>query len=340
MKHLEDTKKAIVFTDVKDFTLKNSLLTQLQVRKFLNTQDWLVIPSIKKFRWKVIKTIWDSFLIVFDSIECAINASIEIQKRLRHYNSKVNFNLNKIELRIIINYWDVQKEKTLIWEDYFWDVINIASRLQNQVIENRIYATSNVINELKWNEEIKFKYLWETSLRWILYKVWVYEILYDEELITSKDENLENNHNILVTKELKIKKNEVSNTIIEFSLITAIAWIQNIPHIWAFIMFPFHMFLLKKIANKFQVIFTKKEIKEIILTMFFSLTWILLIVLFENYIETTKFCQYTWYFVVILNFLLSFFIWKILSNYFYIRSQKVENANRELKNMLKEPNKK
>jgi hypothetical protein len=39
MKHIENTKKAIVFTDIKDFTLKNSLLTQLQVRKFLNIHD-------------------------------------------------------------------------------------------------------------------------------------------------------------------------------------------------------------------------------------------------------------------------------------------------------------
>jgi hypothetical protein len=39
MKYIESVKKAIVFTDVKDFTLKNSLLTQLQIREFLNTQD-------------------------------------------------------------------------------------------------------------------------------------------------------------------------------------------------------------------------------------------------------------------------------------------------------------
>ncbi|MDR1987864.1 MAG: hypothetical protein LBQ24_03775 [Candidatus Peribacteria bacterium] len=39
MLHIEDTKKAVVFTDIKDFTLKNSLFTQLQIRKLLNIQD-------------------------------------------------------------------------------------------------------------------------------------------------------------------------------------------------------------------------------------------------------------------------------------------------------------
>jgi hypothetical protein len=43
-------------------------------------------------------------MIVFDDVTTAIKAAIDIQKILKTYNSKVKFNLNKIELRIIINY--------------------------------------------------------------------------------------------------------------------------------------------------------------------------------------------------------------------------------------------
>jgi hypothetical protein len=293
----------------------------------------MVIPSIKKYSWKVVKTIWDAFLIVFDNVEDAINATIEIQKRLNHYNSKVNFNLNKIELKIIINYWDVQKEKTLIWEDYFWDVINIASRLQGQLIENRIYATSDVINKLDNDTKVNFKYLWRTSLRWILYKIWVYEILYDENLATNPIIE-KNANNILLTQELKIKKNDVYNIVIESSLITAIVWIQNIPLIWEFMMLPFHMFLLKKIANKFQVSLYKREIPKVISTMFFSLFWTLLIILFADYLRTTSMSPYSLYFSVLLNFSLTFLIWNFLSKYFYIKSQEIENTNKGVKNML------
>ena len=39
MEHIDTIKWAVVFTDIKDFTLKTSLLTQLQITKFLNKQD-------------------------------------------------------------------------------------------------------------------------------------------------------------------------------------------------------------------------------------------------------------------------------------------------------------
>lgn len=337
MKHIEDTKKAIVFTDIKDFTLKNSLLTQLQVRKFLNIHDWLVIPSIKKYNWKIIKTIWDAFLIIFDDAVDAIKASIEIQNRLRSYNKKTSYNLYKIELRIIINYGDVQKEQTIIWEDYFWDVINVTSRLQSQLGDNKIFVTSNVINELKEQDWIKFKYLWETSLRWILYKVGVYEIMFCDDKWSKRklDDIIVTRNDILLTRELKDKLKEVYSTTTEFALITSVIWVQNIFQIWAYIMVPFHLFLLYKIATKFDVPIFKKDVDQIFLTAFFSLIWIFAIGQIGEYTMTTKLAVYWVYLAVMLNFWLTYILWKYLSNYFYVRSQEIENANKELKNMLK-----
>ena len=69
MEHIDTIKWAVVFTDIKDFTLKTSLLTQLQITKFLNKQDEIVLPIIVKYFWKVVKTIWDAYMIVFEKAE-------------------------------------------------------------------------------------------------------------------------------------------------------------------------------------------------------------------------------------------------------------------------------
>jgi hypothetical protein len=138
-----------------------------------------------------------------------------------------------------------------------------------------------------------------------------------------------------LTRELKDKLKEVYSTTTEFALITSVIWIQNILTVWAYIMLPFHLFLLYKIASKFDVSILKKDLDQIFLTAFFSLIWAFAITQIGDYTMTTKLAVYWIYLALILNFWLTYIIGKYLSNFFYVRSQEVENANKELKNMLK-----
>lgn len=54
MKNLEGV---ILFTDMKDFTLRTSLLTSKQVNELLEVQEKLMYPVIEKYSGKVVKTI-------------------------------------------------------------------------------------------------------------------------------------------------------------------------------------------------------------------------------------------------------------------------------------------
>ena len=143
MEHIDTIKWAVVFTDIKNFTLKTSLLTQLQITKFLNKQDEIVLPIIVKYFWKVVKTIWDAYMIVFEKAENAVIASIEIQQKLEEYNSSIELNLYKLELRISIDYGDLEREINLNWEDFFWEIFNVSSRVQNITTENKIFIKYN-----------------------------------------------------------------------------------------------------------------------------------------------------------------------------------------------------
>lgn len=340
MRYIDTVKKAVVFTDIKDFTLKNSLLTQKQIREYLSMQDEIVFPIIKYNNWKLIKTIWDAYMIVFDSAIDAVNLAIDIQRALKDYNSKVTYNLYKIELRITINYWEVQQEETVMWEDYFWDVVNVASRLQYSIEENKIFVTSSVIEEIKSFPKYHFVYLWRTSLKWILKEIEVFEIIFDEAQIWKRKEGIpkmeDRASGIFMTDILKEKVNEVNNVIIELSLIAAIAWMDIIPFIWGYVMLPFHYLILKKISTRywFEGLWIK-ELNVIILTIIVSLAWTYMIDYIWDYMLFTKYAWLIGYTTFVLNFVLSMIIGKNLWEYFLRRSQKVWITNANVKRMFR-----
>lgn len=92
-----------MFTDIKDFTLKTSLLTQKQINKLLDTHDSIVLSIFEKYNSKIVKTIWDAYMVVFEDPKEAIKSAIEIQKSLIELNKDKKINLYKIEVRITID---------------------------------------------------------------------------------------------------------------------------------------------------------------------------------------------------------------------------------------------
>ena len=255
MEHIDTIKWAVVFTDIKNFTLKTSLLTQLQITKFLNKQDEIVLPIIVKYFWKVVKTIWDAYMIVFEKAENAVIASIEIQQKLEEYNSSIELNLYKLELRISIDYGDLEREINLNWEDFFWEAVNVSSRLQNKTPENKIFITSNVHRNVEQIRNIYSLYLWKTTFKWVLYEIDIYEIIYNSNQINLLKEGKLKHKDInefLLTDDLKWKIKDIDDTIFKFSAVAAIIWIQPIPFLDIYSVLPFHLYLLNEIAKKYK----------------------------------------------------------------------------------------
>lgn len=338
MEHIDTIKWAVVFTDIKDFTLKTSLLTQMQIWKFLNKQDEIVLPIISKYFWKIIKTIWDSYMIVFEKAENAVIASIEIQKKLEEYNSNIELNLYKLELRVSIDYWYLEREINLNWEDFFWETVNISSRLQHKTPENKIFITSNVKTNIDYLRNINCLYLWKTSFKWVLYEVDIYEVLFeDEKIIAFKNWEIKekNINDFLLTEDLKQRINEIDDTIFKFSSVAAILWIQPIPFLDVYSVLPFHIYLLKEIAKKYSIEINTKESKEILTTVIWSI-WSSYI-LSQSVVWLSKIWMiwFWWYIMMPLNFGLTYAMWKILSMYFYQKSQWAKATNSEIKELFK-----
>lgn len=338
MKHIDTIKWAVVFTDIKDYTLKTSLLTQMQIWKFLNKQDEIVIPIIIKYFWKIVKTIGDAYMIIFEKAENAVNASIEIQNKLDEYNSNIELNLYKLELRISIDYWELEREITLNWEDFFWEIVNVSSRLQNKTPENKIFITSNVYKEIENYKNLNPLYIWKTTFKWVLHEVEVYEVMHEKNQIDlfkkwkikHKDIN-----DFLLTNDLKTKIEDIDDTIFKFSAVAAILWIQPIPFLDMYSVLPFHIYLLKEIAKKYWIKIRTKESKEIMTTIIWSVWSSYLLSQWVVGVSKIWMIWIWWYIMMPLNFGITYAIWKILSMYFYQKSQWVKATNEEIKELFK-----
>ena len=79
---VEHKHMTIMFTDIKGFTDKTTKISRTQLHKLLEMHDELIIPIFKEFRGRVVKTIGDSFMVVFHSPTNAVLCGIKIQKIL------------------------------------------------------------------------------------------------------------------------------------------------------------------------------------------------------------------------------------------------------------------
>ena len=333
MKQIWSVKWAILFTDIKDFTLKSSLLTSKQIGSLLNKQWELVLPILKKYFWQVVKELGDSYMVVFENAENAALASIEIQKKLWNYNSKTKLNLYKLELRITIDYWILDRKSTSKWEDYFWTPVNLASRLQSKTPENCIFITSWMYDEVIGNKEIETIFLWKTTFKWILFEVWVHKLIFWDACKTLHTDKKIDEY--FVSEESKKTIENIDSSIFKFASVAAIIWIQPIPFLDIYWLLLLHLYLLNQISKEYWITLTKEESKEVITTVMWSVTGSYLLSHGLVWLSKIGLVWIGWYIMMPLNFALTYSIWKILSFYLYKKSQWLKSSNSELKTLFK-----
>ncbi len=332
MKQVWSIKWAVLFTDIKNFTLKSSLLTQKQIENLLNQLNDLIFPIITKYNWEIVKSLWDSYMIIFNVVENSVYAGIEIQKALLEYNSNIKFDLFKIELRITIDYWTLEKKFTIKWDDYFWETVNIASRLQLITDANKIYITWNVYDNIKNIQNIKSIWLGKTSFKWILFHLEIYSVIFNENEWNINQKTIDN---FIVTDDMNDSIKNIDSTIFKFASVAAVLWIQPIPFIDVYALLPLHLYLLNQIAKEYWIKLNKSDSKEIISTIMWSVSGSYLLSQWVVWLSKVWLLWFWWYLMITLNFALTYAIWKILSYYLYKKSKWIKSTNKELNNLFK-----
>ncbi len=133
----------ILFTDIVYSTMHWELNGDIKGRLMVDKHNRLLFPVVQHYRGKVIKTIGDSIMAMFEQPNDALRAAIGIQQvleRMRQQDS--NF---AIHVRIGMHTGQAIVEPN----DVYGDVVNVASRIESEADGDEIFLSDVMGEKLK-----------------------------------------------------------------------------------------------------------------------------------------------------------------------------------------------
>ena len=139
---------SIMFTDIKGFTRTTGSRSREGMLDLVKKHDTLLRPIIEHFEGRVVKTIGDAFLVVFESPTNSVLCGMMMQHVLKEHNQKAETDNDRIEIRISINAGEVQ----LSDDDVYGSPVNISSRINSIAETNEVWFTHAVYLSMNQKE--------------------------------------------------------------------------------------------------------------------------------------------------------------------------------------------
>jgi adenylate cyclase len=129
----------IVFTDIVGFTEATALMSREQSQRILDKHNQLLLPIVRRFRGRHIKSIGDALLLAFTSPTDGMRCAMAMQDVLHEYNASVAKD-EEIHIRIAASLGEVRVTKT----DIFGEPVNVTSRIEGITPSDEIYFSEAV----------------------------------------------------------------------------------------------------------------------------------------------------------------------------------------------------
>ena len=171
-------KVSIMFTDIKGSTSFYETRGDIDGRVMLHRHNEIVLPVIEENNSIFMERIGDGTMTVFDDPVNAIRAAVQIQSRLKEYNSDKPAN-ELIQVRVGLNYGTVISDKGGV----YGDVVNVASRVESLADVNEIFLTGEMYSAVKDNEEFIFRYVDTAQVKGKKEAIKVYRLIWHEEAL-------------------------------------------------------------------------------------------------------------------------------------------------------------
>ena len=143
----------------------------------LHTFDALMRPVIGHYGGRIVKTIGDAYMTVFESPTDAVLCAIRMQYVLRGYN-KARAESDQIHVRIAINSGEVQIAGD---GDVFGEAVNLTARLAGVTEADQIYLTEQVCLIMNRNEVPETLAVKKFSFKGIVGDVTVYRVVQNDD---------------------------------------------------------------------------------------------------------------------------------------------------------------
>jgi adenylate cyclase len=168
--------KAIFSADVKGYSL---LMADDEVHTIETLKKYrqVMFDLITQHSGRVVDNPGDNLLAEFSSAVDAVEAAVQIQKRLNKENAKFVED-KRLEFRIGVNIGDVVKDGDRI----YGEGVNVAARIESLTNAGGIYISRNTYDHVKSKLNYGFEYLGEHEVKNIKEPVRVYKVIIDTDV--------------------------------------------------------------------------------------------------------------------------------------------------------------
>jgi class 3 adenylate cyclase len=150
----------VVFADLMGSTgLFEATGNAKAARAVTRLTDW-ISQILLSHNGRVVKTLGDGVLAVFESVPDAVDAVVELQRR----NQK-NLNGSVEALKMQIRVGMALGEVEFVAGDCFGDAVNVASRLSDLSGPSAIWASSNIVECVRAGPGVRFRSLGPIAIR-------------------------------------------------------------------------------------------------------------------------------------------------------------------------------
>jgi len=175
---------AVMFTDLKGSTSFFETYGDIEGRALIEKHNQILFPLIENFAGKVVKTIGDAIMAMFEDPEKAVLAAIEMQKSLSEYNRTLDQRHKEIHIRIGLNFGPgVVEEK-----DVFGDAVNVAARVEGKCEPDQILISESLYQAVRQSEDILCRFQGEVEVKGKAEPVRLYRVIYSEQQLIAEEE--------------------------------------------------------------------------------------------------------------------------------------------------------
>jgi class 3 adenylate cyclase len=135
---------AVMLTDMKGFTAATSRQSRAENERMLAVQDELVLPVVRAFGGRRVKTMGAAYLVLFHSPTAGLLCGMAIQDRLWDYGRRV-YKEERIEVRVVLSLGEVRLVGSgAVPSDVYGEAVNLASRVEAEAEAGEIWFTEAV----------------------------------------------------------------------------------------------------------------------------------------------------------------------------------------------------
>jgi class 3 adenylate cyclase len=135
---------AVMLTDMKGFTAATSRQSREENARMLALLDELVLPVVRAFGGRRVKTIGDAYLVLFGSPTSAVLCGTALQDRLWDHGRRVPPE-QRIEVKVVVSLGEVRLiGHGAVPDDVYGEAVNLAARVEAEAAAGEVWLTEAV----------------------------------------------------------------------------------------------------------------------------------------------------------------------------------------------------